>query len=174
MAPNSYQPVFYRKTSKTRTVLFSFVALVALILAACGGPTPQGNTTTPKGGKHVLTVLANPGKEFTANFNPFNSTNDTTWGTQGLIYESLLYINQKDGTVTPWLASVPDVSADGLNLTFHMAAGVKWSDGQPLTSDDVLYTFQAMQQHPDTLDNVNSLFKTMIASVAAPDANTFV
>src|SRR6266566_3044978 len=171
MAPNSYQLVFYRKTSKTRTVLFSFVALIALILAACGGPAPQGNGTAPKGGKHVLTVLANPGKEFTANFNPFNSTSDSTWGTQGLIYESLLYINQKDGTVTPWLSSVPDLSADGLTLTFHLTSGVKWSDGQAFSSDDVLYTFQSMQQNPATLDKVNSLFATMIASVAAPDAN---
>src|SRR5256885_744265 len=119
MAPNSLAPVFSQR--KTKVVLFSFVALFALILSACGG-TPQGTTPTPAGGKHVLTVLANPGKAFTPNFNPFMSTSDTTWGTQGLIYESLIYVNQKDGTATPWLASLPDVSADGLTMTFHITS----------------------------------------------------
>jgi peptide/nickel transport system substrate-binding protein len=161
MAPNRLAPVFSfkSKTSRARIVVFSFVAMFALILAACGGSQNPASQTTPAGKKHVLTVLANPGKAFTANFNPFNSTSDTIWGTQGLIYETLVYVNQKDGTATPWLASIPDVSADGLSMTFHITPNVKWSDGQPFTSDDVLFTFQSMQQNPDTLDKVNSLFK---------------
>ena len=41
----------------------------------------------------------------------------------------------------PGLASSWDESADNLTWTYHLRPGVKWSDGVPLTSADVVYTF---------------------------------
>lgn len=42
---------------------------------------------------------------------------------------------------TPNLARSWEWSEDGTSLTMHLIEGVRWSDGQPFTADDVLYTY---------------------------------
>jgi peptide/nickel transport system substrate-binding protein len=50
------------------------------------------------------------------------------------------------GTVTAGdLAESWEVSSDAKEWTFHLRKDVKWQDGQPFTADDVLFTFQAIQ-----------------------------
>src|SRR5262249_51877869 len=105
------------------------------------------------------------------NFNPLNSGNNSLPGTQGMIYETLLYFNRLDGSVHPWLASNYQWASDGSSVTFTLRPDVTWSDGQPLTSDDVVYSFNISKQYP-ALD-LNSLWKT-IRSVSNPDAHTVV
>jgi len=64
------------------------------------------------------------------------------------------------------------VSADGLTITWKLKSGLKWSDGQPLTSKDVLYTWQ--QQ----MDPKNAVISTagfdQITSIDTPDDTTAV
>lgn len=61
------------------------------------------------------------------------------------IYEFLLGYNPKDWTLTqPILAeAMPTISDDHLTYTFVLRDGVKWHDGQPMTPEDVLFTFKA-------------------------------
>src|SRR5690242_16581873 len=55
-----------------------------------------------------------------------------------------------DGKYIPQLAAeVPDqknggVSPDGKTITYHLRPGVLWSDGQPMTCDDVKFTWQVL------------------------------
>ncbi|MFL5624331.1 MAG: ABC transporter substrate-binding protein, partial [Ktedonobacteraceae bacterium] len=102
-------------------------------------------------------------------FNPYLSNANT--GTQGMIYETLLFFNRLDGTVKPWLASSYEVSTDATTETFHLRPGVKWSDGQPLTSDDVLFTFNLLKKYP-AMDG-SGIWQS-IKSVTAPDSSTIV
>jgi len=44
--------------------------------------------------------------------------------------------------VDPGLASSWDVSEDGLTYVFHLRPGLKWSDGETLDADDVIFTAQ--------------------------------
>lgn len=147
---------------------FIFPALLALmvLLAACGG------ATTGKGSSGPSTLTANPAPkgDFIANFNPFISSQTSNWGTQGFVYETLLYTDRYNGKVTPWLASSYQQSTDLKTLTFTLRNGVKWTDGQALTSADVVFTFNYLKQNP-SLDT-SALWSTLISSVAAPDANT--
>jgi peptide/nickel transport system substrate-binding protein len=145
----------------------------ALLLTACGGTSQVTSTATQApAAKHVLTVVATPGKDAVSNFNPFLDPQISMWGTQGLIYETPLFVNQKDGKVTPWLASSYEVSTDGLTITLHLNTVVKWSDGTPLTSDDFLYTYQLMKDNAGL--DFHSIWKTSVKAIAAPDAGTFV
>ena len=59
--------------------------------------------------------------------------------------------NDGDGNVTilPSLAESWDISADRRSYTFHLRKGVAFSNGSPLTSSDVLYTFTRLLTHPD-------------------------
>jgi peptide/nickel transport system substrate-binding protein len=59
----------------------------------------------------------------------------------GWIYEGLLNQNGK-GELEPALAeSMPEISEDKLRIVFTLREGLKWSDGEPLTVDDVVFTY---------------------------------
>ncbi|TMB83775.1 MAG: ABC transporter substrate-binding protein, partial [Chloroflexi bacterium] len=101
------------------------------------------------------------------NFNPYNPS--VISGTPGLIYETLLYFNRLDGSVKPWLASSYERSSDATSITFHLRKGVVWSDGQPFTSDDVVFTLGLLKKYSAMdLSSITPFIKT----VSAPDANT--
>src|SRR5947207_1743691 len=150
--------------ARTGTLLLSFLMIFTIVLAACGG----SNTTAHNGNKNSsLTLLGNAGGDYPRNFNPYNPS--VISGTPGLIYETLLYFNRLDGSVKPWLASSYDRSSDATSITFHLRQGVQWSDGQPFTSDDVVFTLDLLKKYPAM--DVSSIIPS-IKTVSAPDANT--
>lgn len=159
-------PLIRKLTGKGLLLL---LVSLATLLAACGGTTP-GQTATPSK-ISTLKVVSAPSQGNPDLFNPFFNTNsNAAYGDQGFVYETLLYQNLYTGKLSGWLASSFDYSSDLTTLTLHMQQGVKWSDGQALTSQDALFTLNLMQKYP-ALDS-NSVWPTFIKSVAAPDNNT--
>ena len=59
----------------------------------------------------------------------------------GARYDFLVGYSMGDMSPGPALAETWDTSEDGLTWTFHMLDGLKWSDGEPLTSADIAYTY---------------------------------
>jgi len=57
------------------------------------------------------------------------------------LYEGLVIVD-KDGTVTPGQAESWSLSPDGTTYTFKLRAGLKWSDGTPLTAEDFAYSWR--------------------------------
>ncbi len=76
--------------------------------------------------------------------NPILSISDSDKDITALIYSGLLRVSE-DGELIPDLASKYELSTDGLEYTFTLKDGVEWSDGQPLTSDDVKFTIDKIQ-----------------------------
>ncbi len=155
---------FFAQKSKIRMTALSVLLLLSIVLTACGN---AGNTN--KKNNSSLTMLANTSGDYPRNFNPYSPS--VIGGTQGMIYETLLAYNRLDGTVKPWLASSYELSSDAKSITFHLRKGVQWSDGQPFTSDDVIFTFDLLKHYP-SLD-VNSIIP-VIKEFTAPDAQTVV
>jgi peptide/nickel transport system substrate-binding protein len=60
-------------------------------------------------------------------------------------------------TVLPNLASSWEVSDDAKTFTFHLRKGVKWSDGSPLTADDVLFNMQDFVLNEEPLTSLTGL-----------------
>jgi peptide/nickel transport system substrate-binding protein len=91
--------------------------------------------------------------------------------------EYLIDVNEK-GEYVPVLATeVPSlenggVSEDGLTITYKLKKGVKWSDGQPFTSADVKFTWEALI-NPKNLVKSRSGYE-LIESVETPDDHTAV
>jgi peptide/nickel transport system substrate-binding protein len=56
------------------------------------------------------------------------------------LYEGLIHENGK-GNIEPALAQSWEISADRQQIIFTLRPGLKWSDGQPLTADDVVFTY---------------------------------
>ena len=154
--------------------LLLLCAAASLALAACGSSSstssPTSAAVTPAGTGSAATAavaasatVAAPAKKMIAKlvidnesgsawncqFNPLNTSDN--WYTNGYLYEPLYFVNSlqsnPDGSpkTTPWLATAYSWNADQTQVTFTIRQGVKWSDGQAFTADDVVYTFNALK-----------------------------
>ncbi|GAB2466004.1 ABC transporter substrate-binding protein [Streptosporangium sandarakinum] len=141
--------------------------LAALALAGCsGGGAGGGGGSARSGGAPPLVIHAVDAGTFQEDFNPYH-LEGVNFGTSGMIHETLMYFNKlKPGEITPWLALDHKWSNEGRSVTFTLRPGVKWSDGQPFTADDVAFTFQMLKKHPQL--NRNAL-EIEGAEALAPD-----
>lgn len=144
-------------------LLLSSLMAFSLLLSACSSGAKRGVH------HNYVTVVANASGDYTQNFNPYNTSNLTT--SQGVIYETLLFFNRGDESITPWLATGYQYSSDLTQITFTIRPNVSWSDGQPFTSDDVVFTLDLLKKYP-ALD-LNGLWN-QLTSVTAPDPSTVV
>jgi peptide/nickel transport system substrate-binding protein len=128
-------------STRIRRNAASILGIACLVLAACGN---QVSGTPSKGG--TATIDNETGSLWTCGFNPFQANVNFT--SLGILYEPLVQINGLNGgKETPWLASSWSWNQSATVLTFSLRPGVKWSDGQPLTAGDVVYTFNLMKDH---------------------------
>ena len=75
------------------------------------------------------------------NLNPFIGYSTSSYLVYHLNYDQLTGYTAADVTPAPDLAESWTTSADGLEWTFKLRQGVKWQDGEPFTSADVVFTF---------------------------------
>jgi peptide/nickel transport system substrate-binding protein len=80
------------------------------------------------------------------NFGRFGPRESTTDLVNSLLHASLVRINRQSDDVEPWLAERWTQSADGLTYTITLRPNVAFSDGHPLTTDDVVFSFQAVYE----------------------------
>src|SRR5690625_1621473 len=85
-----------------------------------------------------------------------------------VVYDTLLGMSTKDGSIFPQLATDWTVSDDGLQYTLHLREDVKFSTGNPLTADDVVFSFLRLKH----MKGNPSFLAENIADVEAPDAYT--
>ena len=136
------------------------VGLLAVACGSGGGSSSTSATTGHVGGK--LVIDNESGSTWTCQFNPFNSAVSIT--SIGFVYEPLEFVNilqtSSDGSskVTPWLATKSSWSNNFQTLTFTIRDGVKWSDGQPFSANDVVYTFNALKG--DSAIDLNALWQS--------------
>jgi peptide/nickel transport system substrate-binding protein len=98
----------------------------------------------PMGGTIVISNAT--GTLWTDSYTPFSVAVNYT--SLGIIYEPLVYVNLLTSKTIPWLATAYQWSNGNKQLTFTIRQGVKWSDGQPFSAADVVFTFQLMKKYP--------------------------
>jgi peptide/nickel transport system substrate-binding protein len=152
------------------------------------GPTPSYSLDpNPPTGGTFTGAWAGPCCVGIANANPLIAGGDQQW--LSLIYEPLVTYSIDPATngygpVIGALAQSWETSADGLTWTFHLQPGVKWHDGTPFTSADVVFTLTlcatkavgctyggGISGITGTAD-VKAGTTTTLSGVAAPDPNT--
>ena len=112
-------------------------------------PSPQKNVTidgvdylqsqTPVG-KLGGTLVASTIGEGPKTFNPFNSRDNISSQMSDIMYDGLLTTNPYTGEVIPKLAKSFEVN--GTEYLIKLRKGLKWSDGKPITADDVVFTWK--------------------------------
>ncbi|HIK44409.1 MAG TPA: ABC transporter substrate-binding protein [Leptolyngbyaceae cyanobacterium M65_K2018_010] len=99
----------------------------------------------------VLSTLSDP-----KTFNPVLSQESPN--IFGFTFEGLTGTDGITGDVVPALAESWDISEDGKTLVFTLREGLKWADGEPLTVDDVVFTYDVLF-NPDIPSNSRDGFR---------------
>ena len=146
------------------------VALLLLVACACSrqdevlplsgapGPPAYGDTFIEASIGEPSTLL------------PVLASDSASSDINGLVYNGLLRYD-KNLRLEGVLAESWDISDDNLTITFHLRKGVKWHDGAPFTSADVLFTYQ-MYIDPQVPTSYAEDFK-QVARAEAPDPHIF-
>lgn len=95
--------------------------------------------------------------------------------TRGFGYEPLVRWSPDGQKVIPGVAKSWDISDDGKTYTFHLRDGMKWSDGQPFTSADILFWWDHVENNPKIMTSgPRNIFivNGEKATVKAPDPET--
>ena len=76
----------------------------------------------------------------------------------------------------PGIAKSVDISTDSKTYTFHLRQGIKWSDGEELTSDDYMFYFEDIVLNDEYMPNKPNWLKAggELAKISAPDEYTLV
>lgn len=125
----------YWRRGWRRYLQAGLVGVLAIALSACTlAPFHSGTAQVPQ---LVLSVLSDP-----KTFNYVLNTESPN--VFSFIYEGLVGENGATGDLEPALAESWSISDDNLRLTFTLRPNLRWSDGEPLTTEDVVFTFQEL------------------------------
>lgn len=89
------------------------------------------------GGEYVTSTIGEGPKTF----NPFTSTDATSSTMADVMYDGLFTSNPMTGEVIPKLAKGVKSNKNGTKYIITLRKGIKWSDGKPITADDVMFTW---------------------------------
>ncbi len=150
------------------------LALSAVLLGACGGGKKEpaggpgaGSAGPPAYGDAI--VFGSIGD--ISGFIPAVTTDSASHDAASYLFNSLLRYD-KDIRLEGELAKSWEVSPDGKRIVFRLRKGVKWHDGAPLTSDDVVFTYRKIID-PDTPTAYAEAYR-QVRRVTNPDPDTVV
>jgi peptide/nickel transport system substrate-binding protein len=126
------------------------LAFVMLAATACPAPAAPGVVAPVDAVRTQSLNIAIPGRiADPGNLNlyaPGVSRSDT--GLHQMIYEYFFYQNLQTGEYVPWLAEEYEYNDDFTTITVNLREGVMWSDGEPFTADDVVFTYELLMDNP--------------------------
>lgn len=130
-------------TARARALAALAVPALALGLTACGSspdaaPADANPSGAPVEGGDLTFAIGND--PISLNPSGSGSGNDTWYVTRQLV-DSLVWQDPADGSLRPWLATRWTVDADATHFTFTLRDDVTFSDGTPLTAENVKRTF---------------------------------
>lgn len=115
-----------------RNFLITLILLIAIALSGCNPTEMRTNAT------QVPQIVARvPGDPQTFNY----ALNQSSPNVFGFLYEGLITENGETGKLEPALAESWEISEDNLQIVFTLKPNLKWSDGEPLTVDDIVFTY---------------------------------
>jgi len=152
---------------------FLLLGIVVLLLAALA--LPLSAQDQPAAGEGAPIVWPNFGGDPT-NFNPLLISDGPSQDIAVEMYPDFLRINPQTGSIDPntpnAIASSWTVSDDGRVYTFTIRDDYVWSDGTPVSAQDVKYAYDAIMS--GAIDTPLSGLITGIDSLEAPDDHTVV
>lgn len=167
---------------RSRLTLCSLVLVFALLFTACAppmeAPAPTGGDSAAAADTNAVALSTGDiPREKTliigfeggpaaapeqAGLNPGSMSSQ---GHHQVMIESLYYLNYQSGELIPWLAAEQATwNEDFTVVTIPLRDGIKWSDGEPFTAEDIVFTIDMLKANP-TLS-----FADRVVDVASAEA----
>lgn len=140
--------------------VFYVLTLVALVLSACSGG----------GGQPAVVRIGWAGSPDT--LNPGMAILTEAYTIFELVYDSMYELNL-DGSFTLSLAESVTTSDDGLVWTYKIRDGIKWHDGEPLTAEDIAFTYNLYKDTPE-YPYLNGYYTPYFDTIIATENNEVV
>ena len=166
-----------KKLSRALALLLS-ASMLAVMLAGCGGgnkpqgssspsqsSAPSGDVSQPAAGGNALRLVLSTNDGSTKDDRvptPWLNHNMAT----NLMWRSLLIADSSLTKTEPDLAEKVEISEDGLTYTITLKDGLKWSDGEALTADDVLWSIDGVL----AATNKNSIYSAAFSKITEKSA----
>ncbi len=134
-------------------LLFSAVSLLLVNILHIDRPEPEPaagvNPSTQENKKESGTKIGQHGGtlynatigEGPKTFNPWNAKDNTSAEMGALMFDGLVTTDARTGEVIPMMAKSFKVDKTGTVYTVELRKNLKWSDGKPITSEDVVFTW---------------------------------
>ncbi|MEI6271392.1 MAG: ABC transporter substrate-binding protein [Chloroflexota bacterium] len=162
------------------TALAALFVSAAVIAGACGGTPSVEGSYEPGTGAAGGTLLVGDYQDIT-DLNYGGTVMDAN--VNATLFDGLVKTNNEPKYI-PWLAEelpsvknggivLPGTDGDAMTVTWKLRAGRMWSDGAPITCDDVSYWYDWMKLPGNFTDPV-STGANAVSKVDCPDANTIV
>ena len=174
-------------------ILFSLLVIASMTLAACGGAPaateapatepaappaatePPAGTEPPAatepaaaGGTAIVTFVQQP-----TTLSPLYQTQWFSSITTQFWNKSLWSFDPDNNPVPEIATEIPAPSEDGLTLTVNLRDDVTWSDGEPLTANDFVFTYEMFMADSNVV-NSRYPFEDYVESMEATDDHTLV
>ncbi|MDX6209912.1 MAG: peptide/nickel transport system substrate-binding protein [Frankiales bacterium] len=172
------------RTASTATRAAAALLAVSLVTVACGskskssGTTPGTSAGATSGGASAAPAAANNGKTIiwgstdpAVSYDPAGSYDLGSWNVVYNVYQTLLRVDEATQKPIPDAATGCTSSADFKVWTCKLKSGLKFSNGDPLTSADVKFSFDRILTIKDP-NGPGPLIGTPVTT--APDAATVV
>jgi peptide/nickel transport system substrate-binding protein len=145
-------------------------ALAAVLFASCSQPARQTGST----GADTLRIAV---PQDAKTLNPLLASNTIDGFVERFMFEPLISADAEGEPVPMLAAQVPTrenggISADGLTITYHLRANAKWTDGKPVTSEDVRFSWQAIMNPANNAVSHNGY--DLITRIGTPNPRTAV
>lgn len=143
------------------------LVMACAVLTACGGGSGSGGSTNSTGTDSNSIVVGIP-QDLDSSLDPYQLTAAGTREVLFNVFEGLVKPDST-GEFHDAVASEHSISDDGLTYTFTLRDGVKFHNGEEVTTEDVLYSFKQC-----AANSVDSSLKAALsdAKVTAPDDKT--
>ncbi|MFF4599589.1 ABC transporter substrate-binding protein [Amycolatopsis sp. NPDC001319] len=159
-------PSFDRRTLLRYAGLVGATAAFSSTLAACGGPA-----STNKTGSSTDSLTAVIGYGNNQSWDPLQTASAFSMAAILHSYESLVEGDPVTRAPFPGLAKALPADVSGTSIKFELRDGAKWHDGQPVTADDVVFTYaRALDAKENVL--IHSFFAQWLQEVKKVDDHT--
>ena len=131
-----------KKTSKIAALFMAAALTVALATGCSQQQTEQSSNSSQSTSSVAVDSLTIAISADENTLTPFTYVHGSPgFDAMGLIYDTL-FVRAPDNTIIPWM--VKDYSVENESKVYHITLedGLKWHDGQPLTAEDVKFTFE--------------------------------
>jgi peptide/nickel transport system substrate-binding protein len=136
-SPIGFGRRFNRRDLLRYTAMTGAASAVTAALAACGG----GPASTNKTGSSVDSITAVIGYGNNQTWDPLQTASAFSVAANLHVYESLVEGDPITREPFAGLAKALPVDVKGTSIKFDLRDGAKWHDGQPVTADDVVFTY---------------------------------